>query len=202
VAAVVAYEFPVGSLGFPWFGKQIVAIPERWSETNFRVQVGRVFHRWLRRDIYGRLGGPGPESIATFEDYTGFYILDEKPDRDCWEVCRDLIEINRFPNIEIGAIPDGCFFEFGNFQASPDLVIDSTLIEVKVTAAMGITQEMSNQLMTYLCVLRENDIFIDKIGLYSAFHGRVTSRPVLKRWEKRLDRLTDWLIDQSFSENG
>lgn len=148
--------------------------------------------------------------LAKLDMYVRAGIIDQNLDYHDPDDIKDLHSLISLVRKENFKAKDKCYLNptFGEGSvlvsgADADLIIDNTLIDIKVTKHLRLEREHLNQILGYYTLSLiggiNNDSYdkpIENIGLYFARHGELWTLPVLQFGNKRkFDDFKDWFID-------
>lgn len=93
--------------------------------------------------------------------------------------------------------------------ADADLIIDNTLIDIKVTKNLRLDRKHINQVLGYYLLSliggvnsNPNDRPIENIGIYFARHGELWTIPVVQFGDRqKFENFQEWLISYVYSKN-
>lgn len=94
--------------------------------------------------------------------------------------------------------------------ADADLIIDNTLIDIKVTKNLKLDRNHINQVLGYYLLSliggvnnNPNDRPIENIGIYFARHGELLTIPIVKFGDKqKFENFKEWFISYLYSPKG
>ena len=95
-------------------------------------------------------------------------------------------------------------------NADADLIIDKTLIDIKVTKNLKFDRRQLNQVLGYYLLSliggvnsNPNDRPIENIGIYFARHGELLTIPIVQFGDKqKFEFFKEWFISYLFSQRG
>ncbi|MDB9509812.1 hypothetical protein PN499_01155 [Kamptonema animale CS-326] len=142
-------------------------------------------------------------------------IIDSNFDNHNPEDIKDLKSIISLVDHKKFQVKEKCYLNptFGRGSAlvggaDADLIIDNTLIDIKVTKYLKLERNHINQVLGYYLLSlidginsNPNDIAIENIGIYFARHGELWTIPVVQFGDKqKFEIFQEWFISYLYSK--